>query len=262
MISSTNPTHLNSMPIGLEISDQIQTTMPQAVTSTVAPSIQLTASRTGTSSTVNADSSITQMLDTVVSMLQNLMKLLQGLLVGSSEKTPSATRTSSIVTPPEEPPTIIPVTSSTTSPETATLQPSENKVGQDGTTKTSREVESSTAPKKTRTKSVKKRRSRKSSINGQGQFLWKPKSEKDGKLAILLPKQYTGKVVSVEVMGPDGQQRLAQGKPSGVGNGDREHFRFNSPGEAFPDRSVVRVTLKDGSTREVEIKETSARFTR
>ena len=95
-----------------------------------------------------------------------------------------------------------------------------------------------------------------------GEFLWKPASDKDGKLAILLPKGLTGKVKGVQVLSPDGTSVLAKGKYAGNGNGDREHFRFNKPGGEFPDGAIVVITMENGTKQQVTIKETSNRTTR
>ncbi len=95
-----------------------------------------------------------------------------------------------------------------------------------------------------------------------GEFLWKPQSDKDGKLAILLPKGLTGKVKGVQILSPDGTKVLGKGKFSGVGNGEREHFRFGKAGGGYPDGAIVVITLEDGSKRHVTIKETSDRTTR
>ena len=268
MISATNLANFNAATVGLESPSETKTptASTQLVAGSVSPDIQLAAAK-AQSEAAAPNTSLTQMLDTVVLMLQNLMKMIQGLIVspGASDKTPAATPAPATGMPAEEPATIIPVSQQDTAPQTPTAAPAENKTTQTSNTKTSQDVEASGSAGKVRAKpakGAKRRKSRKNSINGRGQFLWKPKSEKDGKLAILLPKQYTGKVASVQVLGPDGQQKLAQGRPSGVGNENREHFRFNSPGEAFPDGSIVLVTLKDGSTREVAINNTAARFTR
>jgi hypothetical protein len=94
------------------------------------------------------------------------------------------------------------------------------------------------------------------------EFLWKPVSEKDGKLAVVLPKALTGKVKSVKILSADKTKTLATGKFSGVGNGDREHFRFGKAGSGYPDGAIVVITLEDGSKRNVVIKDTAARFTR
>lgn len=99
-------------------------------------------------------------------------------------------------------------------------------------------------------------------ISNSREFLWKPESDKDGKLAILLPKRITGRVKSVKILSPDGSQVLAKGKYSGVGNGDREHYRFNKAGGKYPDGAIVVVELEDGRKVHQKIGETSDRFER
>jgi hypothetical protein len=91
-----------------------------------------------------------------------------------------------------------------------------------------------------------------------GEFLWKPQSDKDGKLAILLPSPLVGKVDSVSVVSPNGSSQ--KGSYAGVGNGSREHFRFTKPGGDFQDGSKVVITMKDGSLKEVSISDSSARY--
>lgn len=99
-------------------------------------------------------------------------------------------------------------------------------------------------------------------LSRSGQFLWKPVSDKDGKLAVLLPSRLTGKIKSVAILSPDKTKILAKGKYSGVSNGDREHFRFSKAGGAYPDNAIVMITLKDGKTYNVKVKETSDRYER
>lgn len=89
-------------------------------------------------------------------------------------------------------------------------------------------------------------------------FLWKPISDSDGKLAVLLPPSLTGKVSGVRVLSPAGEV-LANGRHGGIGNGDREHFRFDRPGGAFPSGAIVEVTLKTGEVKRIEIAEPSSR---
>ena len=91
-------------------------------------------------------------------------------------------------------------------------------------------------------------------------FLWKPVSDKNAKLAILLPPGLSGQVAEVVILSPDGKRTLQRGKYSGVGNGDREHYRFSKAGGEFPDGSIVVIKLKDGTTKHMVIKETSARL--
>ena len=89
-------------------------------------------------------------------------------------------------------------------------------------------------------------------------FLWKPISDSDGKLAILLPPTLTGKVSGVRVLSPAGDV-LANGRSGGVGNGDREHFRFDRQGGAFPNGAMVEITLKSGEVKRIEIGDTASR---
>jgi len=98
------------------------------------------------------------------------------------------------------------------------------------------------------------------SLNRNAGFLWKPESDKNQKLAILLPPNLAGKVAEVIVLSPDGKLTLQRGRYSGVGNGAREHYRFSKAGSEFPDGSIVVIKLKDGTTKHMVIKETSARL--
>ncbi len=99
-------------------------------------------------------------------------------------------------------------------------------------------------------------------LSKSGGFLWKPTSDKNGDLVVLLPKKLTGRVEEVRVLSPDGKKTLGKGKYSGVGNGDREHFRFSKPGSGYPDGSIVYIKLEDGTTRHVKISDTSRRIQR
>jgi hypothetical protein len=99
-------------------------------------------------------------------------------------------------------------------------------------------------------------------LSKTGGFLWKPVSDKNGDLAILIPKQLTGKVKEVRIINPDGTKSVAKGKYSGVGNGNREHYRFTKPGGGYPDRAIVLIKLEDGTARHVRISDTSRRIER
>lgn len=88
-------------------------------------------------------------------------------------------------------------------------------------------------------------------------FLWKPVSDSDGKLAILLPPQYNGKVNGVTVQSPDGKS--ASGRSGGVGNGDRQHFRFNEPGTSFAPGTVVSISMRDGRNEQIPIQNPGVR---
>jgi|GEM_PF-5807603 len=100
------------------------------------------------------------------------------------------------------------------------------------------------------------------SLRPSGQFLWKPVSEKDGKLAVLIPASISDQVQEVAILSPDKTKVLQKGRFSGIGNGDRAHFRFSKPGGQFPDGAIVWIKLKDGTSRHVVIKNTESRVTR
>ena len=82
-------------------------------------------------------------------------------------------------------------------------------------------------------------------------FLWKPVSESDGKLVVLLPARLSGKVSSAAVYSsipPTETNKIEEGRFSGdQKNGGRAHFRFQKPGRSYPDNAYVVATMKDGS---------------
>ena len=90
-------------------------------------------------------------------------------------------------------------------------------------------------------------------------FLWKPFSDSDGLLAILLPESWTDSAVGVQICSSDGETVYEQGRAAGIGNGGRAHFRFTRTGERFPPGSVARVTFADGSVRDIPIAVTGVR---
>jgi hypothetical protein len=217
-------------------------------------------------------------------MLQNLMTMIQNLFAGMGNTTPTPGGSNNnnnqnpggsnptpgngqflYGPPPKEPPTIVPLDNN--GGTTQTQGNGSTGTTNQGQTNGTQGTGGAAPTKRTRKKGRKGRTkgskgSKGSKLKGRGEFLWKPKSEKDGKLAILIPKAYTGQVESVKILAPDGSTVAAEGKPAGVGNESREHFRFNKAGEAFEDGSIVLVTLKDGSTLQIPIKETSKRFTK
>ena len=90
-------------------------------------------------------------------------------------------------------------------------------------------------------------------------FLWKPESDSDGKLAILLPSSWSGNVLGVSVLGPDGKV-LEAGRYAGNGNGGRDHFRFSRDGGSFPAGCVVLVQMRDGTTQRIAIENPASRI--
>jgi hypothetical protein len=94
--------------------------------------------------------------------------------------------------------------------------------------------------------------------SGDTGFLFKPVSESDGKLVVLLPPRLSGLVKGLTLVGPNGEV-LEQGRYTGNGNGGREHFRFSKPGAQYPDGLTVQATLASGELVRYIIRETSDR---
>ena len=89
-------------------------------------------------------------------------------------------------------------------------------------------------------------------------FLWKPESDSDGNLVILLPSNLVGKASGVRVLSPEGNV-LAQGRYGGIANGFRQHFRFDRPGSAFPNNSIVEIQMANSENLRFKIANTSLR---
>jgi len=73
-------------------------------------------------------------------------------------------------------------------------------------------------------------------------FIWKPVGENSGKLRVLLPEVWTGKVDRGSVELWRGGERIETLAPTGVANGNREHFQAKKPGGAYNAGVEVRAT--------------------
>ena len=86
-------------------------------------------------------------------------------------------------------------------------------------------------------------------LDGSGGFLWKPVSESDGNLVVLLPTTLKGLIDKVEIHSelPASETSLIEkGRFTGdTHNGGRAHFRFDQPGEAYGE-NIHLVVFKDG----------------
>lgn len=96
-------------------------------------------------------------------------------------------------------------------------------------------------------------------MDGPGGFVWKPVSDSDGKLAVLLPEKFSNNVAGVTLKSADGQT-LEEGRFTGIGNGNRAHFRFDKPGGGYPPGTIVEAHMKDGSTKTYRIDDPSSRY--
>ena len=95
------------------------------------------------------------------------------------------------------------------------------------------------------------------SESGSG-FLFKPVSDSNGKLVVLLPPALSGQIKRVSLVNENGKV-LERGQYSGNANGGRDHFRFQRAGGKYPDNLEVRVTLITGEVLRYLIDETAKR---
>lgn len=96
-------------------------------------------------------------------------------------------------------------------------------------------------------------------VDGANGFLFKPVSDTSGKLVILLPSSMTHDVRAVNLKTSSGKL-VEAGQYAGIGNGNREHFRYNMPGSGYPKDLVVEVTLNNGKTVNYKIPDPSQRY--
>ncbi len=86
-----------------------------------------------------------------------------------------------------------------------------------------------------------------SSSASSGGFVWKPISEGDGNLVVLIPSSFAGKVSGLDVR--KGGAVVVRGRFTGNTNGNRPTYRFSQPGSGYGSGLTVVATLSDGSSR-------------
>ncbi|MCB0317327.1 MAG: hypothetical protein KDD56_01120 [Bdellovibrionales bacterium] len=96
-------------------------------------------------------------------------------------------------------------------------------------------------------------------FDGAEGFLWKPESESDGNLVVLLPSEFNDLVSSVVLTHED--KVLDEGRFAGnEHNGSRGHYRFGKSGGDYPDGLKVEVRFDDGTIVKYDIPKTSERY--
>jgi hypothetical protein len=97
-------------------------------------------------------------------------------------------------------------------------------------------------------------------FDGDGGFLWKPISNNQNKLAVLLPNDFKYQVSGVTVLDASGVV-LDSGTSTGYGDdGEREKFSFNKTGGDYGDNLTVNVAFMDGTHIEYKIPDGSKRY--
>jgi len=90
-------------------------------------------------------------------------------------------------------------------------------------------------------------------------FLFKPVSEGDGNLVVLLPSSMSGQVAGVTIKDSSGQV-LDQGTGLGDYDDGRPLFRFHSPGGGYPSNITVSALMSDGEEYNYSIPAPSQRY--
>lgn len=96
-------------------------------------------------------------------------------------------------------------------------------------------------------------------VDGPDGFVFKPESDHERKLVILLPARMAYDVEKVILRDENGNE-VEEGTSSGYANGGREHWRFDRAGGAYPDNITVEVTMRDGSTQTITIPNPGERY--
>lgn len=97
-------------------------------------------------------------------------------------------------------------------------------------------------------------------VDGPDGFLFKPISENQGTLAVLMPEALKELVESVVLRDASGAE-IESGTSTGYGDlGTREKFSFSKPGGNYPAGVVVEARLKDGTTKTWTIPDPSRRY--
>lgn len=100
-------------------------------------------------------------------------------------------------------------------------------------------------------------------LDGDEGFLWKPVSESDGNLVVLLPTELRKMVSKVEIhsaLPPSDLTKLDEGRFTGdEHNGMRPHYRFPKEGSEYGDNVHVVVYKNDGETVTYQVQDGSSR---
>ncbi|MCB0352975.1 MAG: hypothetical protein KDD64_05595 [Bdellovibrionales bacterium] len=97
------------------------------------------------------------------------------------------------------------------------------------------------------------------SVDGNEGFVFKPESDSDGRLVVILPADLTNQISDVLLKDED-DTILERGRMSGVANGGREHFRFEQAGGDYPENLTVEVRMTNGEILSYEIPNPSERY--
>jgi hypothetical protein len=96
-------------------------------------------------------------------------------------------------------------------------------------------------------------------FQGGDGFLFKPVSESNGNLVILLPSHLQGDVSGISLIDSTGMI-IENGQSRGPYEDGRPLFRFDRPGGGYPDNLTVQVRLESGGVKEYTIPDSAKRW--
>ena len=97
-------------------------------------------------------------------------------------------------------------------------------------------------------------------VDGANNFLFKPVSENEGTLAVLMPSELAYGVETLVLKDENGTV-IEEGRSTGYGDtGEREKYAFSKPGGSYTPNLTVEARLVDGTTRQYLIPDPSQRY--
>ena len=98
-----------------------------------------------------------------------------------------------------------------------------------------------------------------SSGGGSGGFIWKPVSEGDGNLVVLLPGSLRCRVSGADIQ--KSGSRVEKGRFTGdTHNGNRPHYRFSKPGAGYGSGLTLTAFLSGGGKQSWNIPNGASRY--
>jgi hypothetical protein len=90
------------------------------------------------------------------------------------------------------------------------------------------------------------------------QFVYRPSSERDGKILFMIPARWRDRAQSARLLTARDEQTIEELKPPTYGDDKRVYFRGEKNGKELSGAGILRVTLIDGSPLDFHIDNLSA----
>lgn len=99
-------------------------------------------------------------------------------------------------------------------------------------------------------------------VTGPDDFAYKPESELDGKLVVMVPRFYRERAREGSLVALDGETEILKMKDPRYGDDQRPYFRSDRSGKEFEGGAIFRLTLVDGSDLDFTIPDLKSFSTR